>query len=143
MFFCTISKKIFKYNLFLAGEVFTLHINLKKTAVFVIIFEYNTEKELMIDMEEKIKKVLVERVNPILADHYGGATLSKLEDGIAYVRLTGACASCPSAQETIENVIKAEVMANVEGVKDVILDTSLSEELLDMARRILRGEEKL
>ena len=97
----------------------------------------------MIDMEEKIKKVLVERVNPILADHYGGATLSKLEDGIAYVRLTGACASCPSAQETIENVIKAEVMANVEGVKDVILDTSLSDELLDMARRILRGEEKL
>ena len=44
---------------------------------------------------------------------------------------------------TIESVIKAEVMANVEGVKDVILDTSLSEDLLDMARRILRGEERL
>lgn len=94
-------------------------------------------------MEDRIKKVLEERVNPILADHYGGALLTRLEDGVAFVKLTGACASCPSAQETIENVIKAEVMANVQDVKDVILDTSLSEDLLDMARRILRGEEKL
>ena len=94
-------------------------------------------------MKDRIKKVLEERVNPILADHYGGAVLTRLEDDVASVKLTGACASCPSAQETIESVIKAEVMANVEGVKDVILDTSLSEDLLDMARRILRGEEKL
>ena len=94
-------------------------------------------------MEDRIKKVLEERVNPILADHYGGAVLTRREDNVAFVKLTGACASCPSAQETIESVIKAEVMANVEGVKDVILDTSLSEDLLDMARRILRGEERL
>ena len=94
-------------------------------------------------MEDRIKKVLEERVNPILADHYGGTVLTRLEDNVAFVKLTGACASCPSAQETIESVIKAEVMANVEGVKDVILDTSLSEDLLDMARRILRGEERL
>lgn len=91
-------------------------------------------------MEENIRKVLEERVDPILAAHYGGAVLTKLQDGVAYVRLTGACASCPSAQQTIEDVVKAEVMAGVDGLDDVVLDTSVSEELLDIARKILNKE---
>lgn len=88
-------------------------------------------------MEEQIKNVLRDKVDPVLAAHYGGSILTKLEDGVAYVRLTGACASCPSAQMTIEDIVKAAVLENVEGVKDVILDTSVSDELLDMARKIL------
>ena len=52
----------------------------------------------------------------------------------------GSCASCPSAQSTIEEVVKGIVMENVQGVKDVVLDTSVSEDLLDMARMILRKE---
>ncbi|MDO4545849.1 MAG: NifU family protein [Bacillota bacterium] len=91
-------------------------------------------------MEEQIKKVLKDKVDPILAAHYGGAVLTRLEKDVAYVRLTGACASCPSAQQTIEDVVRAEVLQNVEGVKDVILDTSVSEDLLDMARKILNKE---
>lgn len=91
-------------------------------------------------MEEQIKKVLKEKVDPVLAAHYGGAVLTKLEDGVAFVRLTGACASCPSAQMTIEDVVKETVMGNVEGLEDVVLDTSVSEDLLDMARKILNKE---
>lgn len=56
------------------------------------------------------------------------------------MKLTGSCASCPSAQSTIEEVVKGIVMENVQGVKDVVLDTSVSEDLLDMARMILRKE---
>ena len=93
-------------------------------------------------MEEQIKKVLKDKVDPVLAAHYGGAVLTKLEDGVAYVKLTGACASCPSAQQTIEEVVRDVVMENVEGVQDVILDTSVSEDLLDMARKILNGDIK-
>lgn len=91
-------------------------------------------------MEEQITKVLKDKVDPVLAAHYGGAVLTKLEDGVAFVRLTGACASCPSAQMTIEDVVKETVLANVEGIKDVILDTSVSEDLLDMARKILNKD---
>lgn len=91
-------------------------------------------------MEEQIKKVLKEKVDPVLAAHYGGAVLTGYEDGVVLVKLTGACASCPSAQSTIEEVVKSIVMENVSGVKDVILDTSISEDLLDMARKILRKE---
>lgn len=91
-------------------------------------------------MEDKITKVLKDKVDPVLAAHYGGAVLTKYENGIAYVRLTGACASCPSAQQTIEDVVKSVVMGELDEVEDVILDTSVSEDLLDMARKILNKE---
>ena len=91
-------------------------------------------------MKDKITIVLKDKVDPILAAHYGGAVLTKYENGIAYVRLTGACASCPSAQQTIEDVVKSVVTGELDEVKDVILDTSVSEDLLDMARKILNKE---
>jgi len=91
-------------------------------------------------MKEKIQKVLNEKVNPLLEEHYGGANLVEFKDGIAKVRLTGACSTCPSAQNTIEDVVKQIVMADCEGVEDVILDTSIGEDLLDMARKILKKE---
>ncbi|PKM85587.1 MAG: NifU family protein [Firmicutes bacterium HGW-Firmicutes-11] len=91
-------------------------------------------------MKEKIERVLEEKVNPLLASHYGGAILVSFENGIAKVRLTGACSSCPSAQYTIEDVVSAVLMEEVPEVKEVILDTSVSEDLLEMARKILRKE---
>jgi len=91
-------------------------------------------------MKEKIQKILDEKVNPVLAEHYGGANLVDFENGILKVRLTGACSTCPSAQYTIEDVVKQIVMANCEEVEDVVLDTSISEDLLDMARKILNKE---
>ncbi|MBQ9016491.1 MAG: NifU family protein [Firmicutes bacterium] len=93
-------------------------------------------------MEEAVRKVLREQVDPVLSEHFGGSQLTKIEDGVAYVKLTGACAGCPSAQDTLEEVVKDFVMGGVPDVKDVVLDTSVSEDLLDMARKILRGEMK-
>ena len=91
-------------------------------------------------MEEAVRKVLREQVDPVLAEHFGGSQLTRIEDGVAYVRLTGACASCPSAQETIEDIVKNFVCGGVDGIRDVVLDTSVSEDLLDIARKILRHE---
>ena len=56
-------------------------------------------------MEEQINKVLKEKVDPVLAAHYGGAVLTGYDDGVAMVKLTGSCASCPSAQSTIEEAV--------------------------------------
>jgi Fe-S cluster biogenesis protein NfuA len=88
-------------------------------------------------MNEKIQKILEEKVNPILSGHFGGAELVSFENNVAKVRMTGACASCPSAQITIENVVKEIVMENCEGVSDVVLDTSVSDELLDIAKKLM------
>lgn len=91
-------------------------------------------------MEKKIEKALKEKVDPVLAEHYGGAVLTGYEDGVAKVRLTGACASCPSAQSTIEDVVKDILLQECDQVKDVVLDTSVSQDLIDMARKILNKE---
>ena len=84
-------------------------------------------------IEEKVKKVLQENVDPILSEHYGGSVLTKIEDDVAYVRLT-----CPAAQDTIKDVVRTAILGNVEGIRDVILDDSVSDELLDFARKILQ-----
>jgi Fe-S cluster biogenesis protein NfuA len=91
-------------------------------------------------LEEKIKKVLIEKVNPLLESHYGGAVLVSYENNIAKVRLTGACRTCPSAQFTIEDVVKEIILNELPEVEDVILDTSVSEDLIQMARKILNKE---
>lgn len=91
-------------------------------------------------MEETITKILKEKVDPVLAEHYGGAILTEYKNGVAYVKLTGACATCPSAQSTIQDVVKDIVTKECKDVKDVQLDTSVSEDLLDMARKILNKE---
>ena len=91
-------------------------------------------------MKEKIQGILEEKVNPLLASHYGGANLISFENNIAKIRLTGACSSCPSAQFTIEDVVKAIIMEEIPEVEDVVLDTSVSEDLLKMAHKILNKE---
>ena len=92
------------------------------------------------EKNKEIQKILEEKVNPILSDHFGGATLVSYENNIAKVRMTGACATCPSARFTIEEIVKAAVMENCKGVSDVVLDTSVSEELFDMAKKIMDKE---
>lgn len=93
-------------------------------------------------MEERIKKVLVDQVEPLLASHFGGVVLTAFDKGIAYVKLTGSCSSCPSAQYTVEDVVKEVLMAEIPEVEDVVLDTSVSEDLLDLARKILNKEKE-
>ena len=88
-------------------------------------------------MESKITAILKGKVDPVLAAHYGGAVLTGIDDGTVYVKLTGQCASCPSAGETLESVVKEILMAELPEIKDVVLDQSVSEDLLDMARKLL------
>jgi len=91
-------------------------------------------------LEKKIQELLEEKVNPLLANHFGAATLTGIENNIAKVRLTGACGSCPSAQYTLEDVVKTILMEELPELRDVVLDTSVSDDLIDMAKKILRKE---
>jgi Fe-S cluster biogenesis protein NfuA len=90
--------------------------------------------------ETDIRKIIEEKVNPTLASHFGAAELSGYEDGVAYVRFTGACSTCPSAQFTLEDVVRSEIMEALPDVSDVVLDLSVSEDILDFAKKILNKE---
>ena len=45
-----------------------------------------------------------------------------------------------SSSETLENVVKESILQAIPEVKDVRLDDTVSEDLLDIARKILNHE---
>ncbi|MFC2035755.1 NifU family protein [Chloroflexota bacterium] len=63
-------------------------------------------------MKEKVEAAL-EKIRPGLRADGGDVELVDVQDGIATVRLTGACGSCPMSTMTlrmgVERVIKQEV----------------------------------
>lgn len=62
------------------------------------------------NIEEKIKSVL-DKIKPYLKSDGGDVEFIKFEDGIAYVRLVGACAGCTFADMTISNTVE-EILVN-------------------------------
>ncbi len=66
------------------------------------------------ETKEKIAKILNEKVRPQLRADGGDVELVEVTDeGVARLRLTGACAGCPFASMTlavtVEQVLKREV----------------------------------
>ena len=91
-------------------------------------------------IEERIQKIIDEVVNVQLDLHGGSASLSYFEDGVAWVKFHGACASCMSSSDTLELVVKEAICSEIPEVEDVVLDQTVSQDLIDMARKILSGE---
>lgn len=70
-------------------------------------------------MTERVAKAL-ETVRPYLQADNGDITLDHVsEDGIAYVRFTGACKSCPMASMTLRAGVERVVMREVPGIRRV------------------------
>ena len=86
---------------------------------------------------EKIEEVLDKKVRPKLAEHEGDIAVESFEDGILKFRLTGQCSGCPSADITTEMLIKEDLMAEFPEMRDAVLITGVSDDLLDEARRFL------
>jgi Fe-S cluster biogenesis protein NfuA len=63
-------------------------------------------------MRERVEAAL-EKIRPALKADGGDVELVSIKDGVATVRLTGACGSCPMSTMTlrmgVERVIKKEV----------------------------------
>ena len=88
-------------------------------------------------IEEKIQKVINEKVRPYLEGHNGDIKFLGIEEGIVKIRLLGQCSSCASAKYTVEDVVETSLISEIPEVKKVELVNDVSEEILDMARRIL------
>ncbi len=56
---------------------------------------------------DKMREVIAQKVRPVLAAHNGDIELVEItSDGFVKVRLTGACATCPGAQQTMSAVVE-------------------------------------
>ena len=88
---------------------------------------------------EKIETVLDEKVRPSLRAHGGELEIDHLESGGLYVKLLGQCAGCPAADLTNETLVEAElVKALPELVRKVVVVQTVSDELWEQAKRLLR-----
>lgn len=87
---------------------------------------------------EQIEKVLNDKVRPDLSLHGGNIQVEKLENGVLHVRMLGQCSGCPSAELTMENLVNTELKEAFPELKQVVLVTGVSDELIAQAREMLR-----
>ncbi len=91
-------------------------------------------------MEEKIKKIISEKINPVLAQHFGGAELADIKDKTVYIKMNGACGACPSSQITLETIIEAAIKEEIPEIEGVSLYKGVSDDMLDFAKKLIEKE---
>ncbi|WAC89259.1 NifU family protein [Mycobacterium sp. Aquia_213] len=62
---------------------------------------------------------VLESVRPQLQSHGGDVTLSRVEDGTAYVRLDGACNGCSMSSVTLRNLVEQALVEGVPAISAV------------------------
>jgi Fe-S cluster biogenesis protein NfuA len=88
---------------------------------------------------DSIERVLDESVRPVLREHGGDVRVMSFENGALRVKMRGNCNNCPSAVFDVEQLVAAEVRAAVPEVESVALAAGVSDELLEMARALMKN----
>ena len=70
-------------------------------------------------VEERINEE-IERLKPYLQNDGGNIEFVKFEDGIVYVKLTGACAGCSLIDVTLKEGIEEILTSEIPEVKEVV-----------------------
>ena len=90
-------------------------------------------------MNAKIVQMIETKIRPALQAHQGDLKLLTVtDDGYVKVRLTGACAACPGAQQTLSEVVEAQLKAACPEIRGVIAVHQVSDDLINQAFKILR-----
>lgn len=72
-------------------------------------------------MDEQIKKIIEDDINPQLKLHAGGCEFVEYEEGIVTLKLYGGCSGCPSSQITLFNGIVPILKEKIPEIEDVVL----------------------
>jgi Fe/S biogenesis protein NfuA len=71
-------------------------------------------------VSEQVEHVIRTQINPAIASHGGVIELVAVEDGVAYVRLGGACQGCGMANVTLSQGVESSILSLVPEVRQVI-----------------------
>ena len=71
------------------------------------------------DITREIKDLLETRIRPAVAQDGGDIIFDRFADGIVYVKLQGACSSCPSSQATLKSGIENMLRHYIPEVEEV------------------------
>ena len=72
------------------------------------------------DVAQRVIQVLDAQVNPSIASHGGRADLVAVEDGAAYLRLSGGCAGCGMAAVTLSQGIEVAIKQSVPEIVRIV-----------------------
>jgi len=72
------------------------------------------------DVAQRVLQVLEQQINPSIAAHGGRADLVAVEEGSAYLRLSGGCAGCGMAAVTLNQGIEVALRESVPEITKVI-----------------------
>ncbi len=70
-------------------------------------------------MREKVEAAL-DKIRPALRADGGDVELVDVKDGVATVKLTGACGSCPMSAMTLQMGVERVIKEEVPEIKDLI-----------------------
>ena len=88
-------------------------------------------------MLQKLETIISEKIRPSIREHGGDIEIVSLQDGILKIKLLGSCIGCAHASSSTKESVKKIIISEDIGIKDVILETGVSEDLLEMARKLL------
>ena len=72
------------------------------------------------EIEEKITKILEEKIRPAVAKDGGDIKFKEFKDGIVKVQLQGSCSGCPSSTMTLKQGVQNLLCHYIPEVKEVI-----------------------
>ncbi len=77
--------------------------------------------ENLVVMTEQVN-VLIKRVRPYLQRDGGDIEIIRIEDGIVYVKMLGACDGCMAIDITLKQGIETMLLENVPGIIGVVME---------------------
>ena len=90
---------------------------------------------------DKVTKIIDRKIRPLLQEHQGDLELvESTADGFVKVKLTGACAACPGAQQTLSDIVEANLKEACPEIRGVIPVFQVNDDLIAQALKILRKD---
>ncbi len=78
------------------------------------------EIELTGSIEERIRQLLDQAINPAIASHGGVAILDRVEDHVAFVEMGGGCQGCGLAAMTLRQGIETAIKQHVPEITEIV-----------------------
>ena len=87
---------------------------------FVIDENIKQEKTVLDEIEQKIVKILDQKIRPAVARDGGDIKFKEFKDGVVKVQLQGSCSGCPSSTMTLKQGVQNLLCHYLPEVKEVI-----------------------
>ena len=87
---------------------------------FVIDESIKEEKSDLDEIEQKIVKILDQKIRPAVARDGGDIKFKEYKDGVVKVQLQGSCSGCPSSTMTLKQGVQNLLCHYLPEVKEVI-----------------------